>query len=495
MPNKSNKLEGPFLINLRNKFNEIAGDDKLIDRNEFQEGLEIENQNISNRIFDLFDLDKNGTIDSYEFLSSIEQIINGTEEQKIRFAFDIHDVDGNGVIDRDELRALIEQSFDENNLDYDPYQLEFLVDEYFERADVDNNGKIDFYEFLDIAKKNPDFMTGFSVSPVSWLNPDRYNTQFSTQETPIDRLKKDASLQVEDLTAIQWLLIPRMIYLYNILFNRKKNRLFVKLKSIHLLPSKTVEIVIGAPKDFVYNPGDYIYINCPEISKGKWYPFNIIRTSEEGDLVLNVRANNHWSDRIFDETISAIEKNRDIIWNLRIDGPYGSASNRILRSEHAILVGAGYGVSKIAPILQDIAVRYKKGRDLSIKKIDLFWLIRDENYFQWFNKLLSDIEFSGDTKFFNYNIYFIDKNPIYLKNKIAYIKTDIKNNKTDMKLVDSPSLTSRSGMPEWDKELAKIKKASKSSKQDLFFSGPNSLKGNLQEECLKKNISFIHRKF
>ena len=82
MPNKSNKLEGPFLINLRNKFNEIAGDDKLIDRNEFQEGLEIENENISNRLFDLFDLDKNGTIDSYEFLSSIEQIINGTEEQK-----------------------------------------------------------------------------------------------------------------------------------------------------------------------------------------------------------------------------------------------------------------------------------------------------------------------------------------------------------------------------------------------------------------------------
>ena len=495
MPNKSNKLEGLFLVNLRNKFNEIAGEDKLIDRNEFQEGLEIENKNISNRLFNLFDLDKNGTIDSYEFLSSIEQLINGTEEEKIRFAFDIHDVDGNGVIDRDELRALIEQSFDENNLDYDPYQLEFLVDEYFERADIDHNGKIDFYEFLDIAKKNPDFISSFSVSPASWLNPDRYNKEFLTKETPIDRLKKDASLQVEDLTTIQWLLIPRMIYLYNILFNRKKNRLFVKLKSIHLLPSKTVEFIIGTPKDFDYNPGDYIYINCPEISKAKWYPFNIIRKNKNEDLVLHVRANNNWSDKIFDETILAIEKNRDIIWNIRVDGPYGSASNRILRSEHAILVGAGYGVSKIAPILQDIAVRYNKGRDLSIKKIDLFWLIKDENYFQWFNKLLSDIEFVGNTKFFNYHIYFVDKNPIDLKNKIAYIKTDIKNKKTDMNLVDNSNITSKSGMPDWEKELSKIKNISKSSKQDLFFSGPNVMKGDLQTECLKQNISFIHRKF
>ena len=210
------------------------------------------------------------------------------------------------MIDKSELRALIEQSFDENNLDYDPYQLEFLVDEYFERADIDQNGKIDFYEFLDIAKKNPDFMTGFSVSPASWLNPDRYNNEFSIQETPIDVLKKDASLQVEDLTTIQWLLIPRMIYLYNILFNRKKNRLFVKLKSIHLLPSKTVELVIGMPKDFVYNPGDYIYINCPEISKVKWYPFNIIRENKNKDLVLHVRANNQWSSKIFHETINTI---------------------------------------------------------------------------------------------------------------------------------------------------------------------------------------------
>ena len=58
--------------------------------------------------------------------------------------------------------------------------------------------------------------------------PGSIQQRVLTEETPIDRLKKDASVQVEDLSTIQWLLIPRMIYLYNILFNRKKNRLFVK---------------------------------------------------------------------------------------------------------------------------------------------------------------------------------------------------------------------------------------------------------------------------
>ncbi len=144
MSNSSNKLTGPFLINLRNTFNEIAGADKLIDRKEFHKGLDINDQGISDRLFDIFDSDGNGYIDSFEFMSAMEALINGSEEDKIRFAFDIHDVDANGIIDKSELRVLIEQSFLENELDFDDYQIDFLVDEFFRRADIDSSGTIDF---------------------------------------------------------------------------------------------------------------------------------------------------------------------------------------------------------------------------------------------------------------------------------------------------------------------------------------------------------------
>ena len=55
MINKSKKLAGPFLIDLKNKFREIAGEDQLIDRQEFQNGLDLSNNQISNRLFDIFD--------------------------------------------------------------------------------------------------------------------------------------------------------------------------------------------------------------------------------------------------------------------------------------------------------------------------------------------------------------------------------------------------------------------------------------------------------
>ena len=107
MINQSHKLTGPFLIDLKNKFREIAGEDNKIDRDEFQKGLELSNELIVNRIFDIFDKDKNNFIDSDEFISGIESIIHGKQEEKIRFAFDIHDFDASGDIDPTELKVLI----------------------------------------------------------------------------------------------------------------------------------------------------------------------------------------------------------------------------------------------------------------------------------------------------------------------------------------------------------------------------------------------------
>ena len=114
MINKASKLTGPFLVGLRNKFRVIAGEAQLIDRSEFQQGMEIINEEISNRLFDIFDKDKDGTIDFSEFMETIESIVDGTELDKIRFAFNLHDLDSSGFIDKNELKLFIELSFIEN---------------------------------------------------------------------------------------------------------------------------------------------------------------------------------------------------------------------------------------------------------------------------------------------------------------------------------------------------------------------------------------------
>ena len=171
------------------------------------------------------------------------------------------------------------------------------MDEFFKRADKDHSGTIDFNEFLGVAHEYPDFIEGFAVNPVIWLVADRYHISERKGQGSTSKFFK-SSIQVQDIGLLQWLLIPRLIFLYNVVVNRKKNRSKVGLQSIHLLPSRILELTISPPDGFRFTPGDYLYINCVEISTMEWYPFNIIRHTDEGDLVLHVKSNNLWSDKL-----------------------------------------------------------------------------------------------------------------------------------------------------------------------------------------------------
>ena len=50
-----------------------------------------------------------------------------------------------------------------------------------------------------------------------------------------------------------------------------------------VLPSKVVHIVIKRPRDFTFKPGDYIYINIPDIAKFQWHPFTISSAPEQSE--------------------------------------------------------------------------------------------------------------------------------------------------------------------------------------------------------------------
>lgn len=46
-----------------------------------------------------------------------------------------------------------------------------------------------------------------------------------------------------------------------------------------------------------------------------------------------------------------------VLWQVYIDGPYGTPSTHIFQAEHAVLIGAGIGVTPFASILQSVMMR------------------------------------------------------------------------------------------------------------------------------------------
>jgi len=156
---------------LETLFTEIAGENKIIDRNEFKIAIHIHDEKISNRLFDLFDDDNSGTLELDEFLSTVHYLQDADDKQKLKFAFDLYDFDGSGTIEESELGELIKSGFTENNLTFSEDQVTDLTHLMFSEVDLDNNGEISFDEFQDVAKKYPDLVSGMTVSPVSWLKP------------------------------------------------------------------------------------------------------------------------------------------------------------------------------------------------------------------------------------------------------------------------------------------------------------------------------------
>ncbi|TNN00644.1 hypothetical protein fugu_011890 [Takifugu bimaculatus] len=92
-----------------------------------------------------------------------------------------------------------------------------------------------------------------------------------------------------------------------------------------------------------------------------------------------------------------------------VDGPYGTPTRQIFASEHAILIGAGIGITPFASILQSIMYKYRrrkqncpncnyswcenlKDSDMKLRKVDFIWINRDQKSFEWFVSLLTKLE-------------------------------------------------------------------------------------------------------
>jgi len=95
-----------------------------------------------NDIIAEFDADDNGTIDFTEFLTMMEKKLKQaeTEDDEIREAFRVFDKNGDGFISAAELRHVMTHLGEKLTEDE--------VDEMIREADLDNDGQIDWNEFV-----------------------------------------------------------------------------------------------------------------------------------------------------------------------------------------------------------------------------------------------------------------------------------------------------------------------------------------------------------
>ncbi|XP_065834073.1 NADPH oxidase 5-like isoform X2 [Oscarella lobularis] len=201
-----------------------------------------------------------------------------------------------------------------------------------------------------------------------------------------------------------------------------------------------------------------------------------------------------------------------------MDGPYGTPSGHIFQAEHAVLIGAGIGVTPFASILQSIITRYRQAKQrcpkcnhafsgdipssvMRLKKVDFYWINRDQHSFEWFVSLLSQLEIEQMEQDGTFDRFL----EMHMHMTSALKKTDMKaiglqmaldliHKKEKRDLITGLKTRTEAGRPDWNKVFETIDR-DKRGKVTVFFCGSPALSRTLKSKCDQFGFEFRKENF
>lgn len=145
----SHDLAPDELENLRVQFGRICANGDNATLSEFEEVLKAIKMNalipLAPRVFDLFDNNRDGTVDMREILCGLSSLKNSRGDDALKLCFQMYDADRSGCISREELASML-SALPEECLPPDITDAGKL-DEIFDQMDANNDGKVTFDEF------------------------------------------------------------------------------------------------------------------------------------------------------------------------------------------------------------------------------------------------------------------------------------------------------------------------------------------------------------
>uniref|UniRef100_A0A8C7JYP6 NADPH oxidase 5 n=1 Tax=Oncorhynchus kisutch TaxID=8019 RepID=A0A8C7JYP6_ONCKI len=340
----------------------------------------------------------------------------------------------------------------------------------------------------------------------------------------------------------KWFVVPGVIFLLEKLVGVAVSHMGgLYIVEVNLLPSKVTHLVIKRPQFFHFKPGDYVYINIPDIAKYEWHPFTISSAPEQPDtLWLHIRSMGQWTNRLYEyfrqpdsqvvstKRLSASLKDRrhqrraQLSENHRfcnvkcfVDGPYGTPTRQIFASEHAVLIGAGIGITPFASILQSIIYRMRKQNcpncsyswcenikdsEMKLRKVDFIWINRDQKSFEWFVSLLTKLEMDQadeepEGRFLEMHMYMtsaLSKND--MKAIGLQMALDLLAKKEKRDSITGLRTRTQPGRPEWGKVFQKVAEEKK-GKVHVFYCGAPALAKLIKAQCEHFGFNFYKENF
>uniref|UniRef100_A0A8C5NRK8 NADPH oxidase 5 n=1 Tax=Junco hyemalis TaxID=40217 RepID=A0A8C5NRK8_JUNHY len=340
----------------------------------------------------------------------------------------------------------------------------------------------------------------------------------------------------------KWFLIPGSLFVLEKVLGWAWRRAGdLHILEAKLLPSKVTHLVIQRPKSFRFQPGDYVYLNVPAIAAYEWHPFSISSAPEQPEtLWLHIRARGQWTTKLYEyfqqlelhgpepnppgksrrerrsrhweQDTGPGESQRSCSVKCFLDGPYGTPSRRIFTSEHAVLIGAGIGITPFASILQSIMIRYRRRKQSCPSchfswseafppcQVDFIWITRDQQHLQWFLGLLAKLEaeqaeLEPGGKFLELQLYMTsalgrgDVKALGLQ-----LALDLLAAREQRDSISGLRCRTRPGRPDWEQVFARVA-AERRGAVAVFLCGSAGLARAIRGHCRRFGFRFHQENF
>lgn len=285
-----------------------------------------------------------------------------------------------------------------------------------------------------------------------------------------------------------------MIWIFERVLREVRSRHRTYISKVIQHPSNVMEVQIKKEKTTT-RAGQYIFINCPDVSYFQWHPFTLTSAPEEDYISVHIRIVGDFT-RAFSKAVGCNfdkkekgEKSSEgrvvpppvnrVLPRVMVDGPFGSASEDFLKYETVLLVGAGIGVTPFASILKSIWYRmnnFNNSKPTRLSKVYFTWVIRDFGSAEWFHSLLKAIEEQDTMRRIEISLYLTAK--IKPDDATNIMVQDVGAEKDAVSGLRAPT---HYGRPNWDRVFPSIAESNPETDVGVFFCGPSVLSRTLHQ--------------
>jgi NADPH oxidase len=223
--------------------------------------------------------------------------------------------------------------------------------------------------------------------------------------------------------------------------------------------------------EFQFKEGEWIMVNCPQISRYEWHPFTITSNPVEfGKISFHVKEQGDWTSQMIRYLLHS-ESSSEGNNLLNVSYPYGSRQESFTKYHVTVLIAGGIGITAFMSLLQQLGCSMGHGKsNVRVKKVYLYWICRNTQDFLAFLPRLQLINRDlqreqGDTPL-TINLYLTGESSI----ELSY-----------------PPFVFNLGRPDFDEIYEDLYNKYKDLKIKILFCGSKNMEDSLYSKCKKWN--------